>query len=699
MKSISVLPALTVAVLFSPLSQLYAAESDTDLETPQLSEVTVTGTREAQPRAQETATVGIIEGDEISETLPAHPSEIMERVPGVHVNVTGGEGHMTAIRQPITTSPMYLYLEDGIPTRSTGFFNHNALYEINLPQADRIEVTKGPSTALYGSDAIGGVINVQTQAPPLEQQSEITLEGGEYGWLRLLGSTGNTKGDNGWRGDLNLTQTDGWRDATDYDRYSATLRWDHFTDAGNALKNILAASKIDQQTAGSSRILKDDYENNPTVNYTPISYRKVEAVRLSSAYDAEKADSLFNVTPYVRYNTMELLPNWALNYDPTVYETKNYSLGALLKYRKDLQPMRTRLITGIDIDYSPGSYFEQRIDPVQEGRIYTSYTVEDTLYDYDVTFGALSPYVHGEFSPADKLRVTAGLRLDYMRYDYDNKIGVETTGRHRRPESIAVDYTHLSPKLGLSYLFTDTFNGFIAYRHAFRAPSQNQLFRQGQAENTVDLEPVKADNIETGIRGKFPRVLNYELSVYYMTKRDDILTYEHLDRTRETMNAGKTLHRGVEAGLHTPDNLPLIFSVSYSYNKHTYEDWKPSSTVDYSGNEMSSAPREIANTRLNYRSKLLQGANLELEWVRLGSYWMDDANTHKYPGHDVLNLRGNLALSKTFQLFARLMNLTDERYATSSAYKAAAPAFGRPEQFEYAPGMPRTLYAGIRSQF
>ncbi|MGD8941465.1 MAG: TonB-dependent receptor, partial [Gammaproteobacteria bacterium] len=296
-----------------------------------------------------------------------------------------------------------------------------------------------------------------------------------------------------------------------------------------------------------------------------------------------------------------------------------------------------------------------------------------------------------------KLRITAGLRMDYMRYDYDNNLSVENTGSHRRPESTTVDYNHLSPKLGMSYLFNDTINGFIAYRHAFRVPSQNQLFRQGRAENTVDLEPVKADNIETGIRGKFPHMLNYELSVYYLTKRDDILTYQHPDRTRETMNAGKTLHRGVELGLHTPTNKPLSFSVSYSYAKHTYEDWKPSDTVDYSGNEMSSAPREIANTRLHYRPKLLQSANLELEWVRLGSYWMDDANTHKYPGHDVLNLRGNLALNKTFQLFARLMNITDERYATSSAYKA--PAFGNPEQFEYAPGMPRTLYAGIRAQF
>jgi outer membrane receptor protein involved in Fe transport len=91
----------------------------------------------------------------------------MNQVPGVAVGVTNGEGHTTAIRQPFTTSPVYLFLEDGIPTRSTGFFNHNALYEIDIPQAGGIEVVRGPGSALYGSDAVAGVINVLTHNPTL----------------------------------------------------------------------------------------------------------------------------------------------------------------------------------------------------------------------------------------------------------------------------------------------------------------------------------------------------------------------------------------------------------------------------------------------------------------------------------------------------------------------------------------------------
>ena len=137
-------------------------------EVTRLPEVTVTGTREHEPLRETPAAVGIIPGETIRQDRPIHPNQIISQVPGAAVAVTNGEGHTTAIRQPFTTAPVYLFLEDGIPTRSTGFFNHNALYEINIPQSGGIEVTRGPGTALYGSDAIGGIVNVLTRVPPAE---------------------------------------------------------------------------------------------------------------------------------------------------------------------------------------------------------------------------------------------------------------------------------------------------------------------------------------------------------------------------------------------------------------------------------------------------------------------------------------------------------------------------------------------------
>ncbi len=71
-----------------------------------------------------------------------------------------------------------------MPIRPTGLFNHNALYEINIVQSDRVEVVKGPGSALYSSDAIGGVINSLTRPTPEERQIKTSYEYGSYGWKR-----------------------------------------------------------------------------------------------------------------------------------------------------------------------------------------------------------------------------------------------------------------------------------------------------------------------------------------------------------------------------------------------------------------------------------------------------------------------------------------------------------------------------------
>ncbi|MFY9180432.1 MAG: TonB-dependent receptor plug domain-containing protein, partial [Venatoribacter sp.] len=396
-------------------SQAMAAEIKLDA-------VTITGTREAQALSKTPQAISQISGEEIDATKAQHASQIMNQAAGVWVNVTGGEGHMTAIRQPISTSPVYLYLEDGIPTRSTGFFNHNALYEVNLPQADGVEITKGPGTALYGSDAIGGVINVQTKEPSYEPSAQISLEGGSYGWARALISASGSNDNDGLRADLNLTRTDGWRDGTSYDRQSATLRWDRNLSQSR-FKTVLTGTKVNQDTAGSSSLSLADYRHNPRNNLTPISYRKVSALRLSTAYDYEDGQRLYSVTPYLRDNSMEMIANWSLGYDPSIYKTSNQSFGVLAKVRQDFETLDSRIIIGLDVDYSPGDREEDAIATTKDaqGR-FVAYSIAGRSFDYDATFKAVSPYIHSEFSPTNALRVTAGLRFDYMAYDYSNNL-------------------------------------------------------------------------------------------------------------------------------------------------------------------------------------------------------------------------------------------------------------------------------------
>lgn len=651
--------------------------------------IVVSTTREVRRLAETAASVGVISADELEETRPAHPSEVLRRIPGVWVGTTGGEGHTTAIRLPKSTEPVYLFLEDGVPTRSTGFFNHNALYEVNVPQAGRVEVLKGPATALYGSDAIGGVIDVETRSPTIRPSAQGYLEGGQDGWSRALLSASGTRGDDGLRADLNLTRTDGWRDDTGYDRQSATLRWDRHLAGGGSLKTVLSASRIDQETAGASSLLREDYLGDRTVNYTPISIRNVRAVRFSSALTAPVGSTEISVTPYLRWNTMELLPNWALTYDPTIYETGHRSAGLLARASRDVASLRARLIAGFDADYSPGGREEVRIDAVRDGRIFTDYTRAETLYDYDVTYRAISPYLQLESAPIERLRLMAGLRYDLMSYDYVTHLDPVDTGRWRRPASTTVDFDRLSPKLGAAYEFGPVLATYANYVHGFRAPSEGQLFRQGSARNTVGLSPVRANSFEVGARGELAGRVGYTLAAYGMTVADDILSYIRPDGIRETQNAGETLHRGIEVGLGLALSEALRADLSYSLSKHTYEAWSPAEGVNYAGNEQEAAPQVLGNVRLAYEPPPLAGGVFAVEVSRVGSYWMDAENTHRYPGHNLVSLSANVPFGRRLELIGRMVNVTDTRFAENAVYTAA-----RGEEF--APGMPRSIYIGLQ---
>ncbi|MGE5547005.1 MAG: TonB-dependent receptor [Solirubrobacterales bacterium] len=659
----------------------------------QLQEVTVTGTREGELRSETPESISVLGRDTIEKVKPAHPSEIMGRVPGVAIMQTNGEGHVTGIRQPIGTAPVYSYLEDGIPTRATGFFNHNALYEVNLPQADSIEVIRGPGTALQGSDAIGGVVNVLTKAPSAKPEAQTTFEGGSYGWARFLGTASGTWDDLGARGDLNLTHSDGWRDATAYDRQTATVRADRMLSGDATLKAVFSATNIEQQTGAMTVLKYADYENNPTKNTTPIGFRTVKAVRGSLAWEKESGQTLTSVTPYFRWNEMDLLPVWQLSYDPVTTRSGHSSVGMLAKVRQDFEPWRTRLVSGVDLDYSPGFREEDRLATTKVGDIYKFYRDVGRVYDYDVTYMQASPYVHGETSPTDKLRLQSGVRLDIMRYDYDNKLSDTQAGSFRRPADDTRDYTHLSPSLGGTYAFTPALNAFANYKHSFRVPSESQLFRQGKNLDSIHLRPVKVDSYETGLRGPDKGDLSWEVSAFHMVKRNDILTFRD-NATPTQTNNGRTHHDGVEAAVGWKFLPEWKATVAGSYAKHTYEHWianTPGGNVDYSGKEIPNAPNLVGTLTLGWRPAAVENLAIEAEWSHLGSYEMNDANTSQYGGHDLFNLRSAWGFTDNLEVFGRVMNLFDKRWAT------AAQISGGVEQF--APGLPRTFFAGITAKF
>jgi iron complex outermembrane receptor protein len=688
------------ALGFRPVSRLVSvgafevARLDVALEASAvaLPDVVISTSRDEQLVSRTPLSIDVIGAAEIREARSHHPADIVNRSAGVYVSNFGGEGHATAIRQPITTKAVYAYLEDGVPTRSTGFFNHNALYEINLPQAGRIEVIKGPGSAVYGSDAVGGVINSFTRDPAAAPEAELFIEGGSGTYLRALGTASSTVGRHGFRADANVTSSNGWRERAPYDRQGGTLRWDVNLGSSARVKTIATLSHIDQPGDGGGDIDADDFASAPSRTYTQVAFRRVLAGRLSSELQLRRGGSTMGATIYTRYNELDLLPSWQLGFDPQVWESRHRSIGALTRLRRAVEPLRATVNAGVDVEYSPGSRRETRIIADRSGKVFTGYTEAEIQYDYDVSFWQAAPYAQADFALTDDIQVDAGLRFDNLGYDYENLLTPTDAGSHRRPASTSVSFARLTPKVGVAWEMQPGVTAFASYRAAFRAPSESQLFRQGRAESTVDLEPVKARSIEGGVRALIGGKATVEATVYSMRLRDDILTFLDPAGLRLTQNAGTTTHRGVEVGLGVAPLRGVRLDASMAYAKHTYDEWQPAAALDFSGNEMELAPRFFANARATFRPAFLGSGSVGIAWVRLGSYFMDPENTHEYGGHDLFNVNATLLVHGQLELVGRVTNIANRRYAETSSFTAQQGELFRP-------GAPRQLFIGAQYRF
>ncbi|MCY4045585.1 MAG: TonB-dependent receptor [Cellvibrionales bacterium] len=665
--------------------------------------VSVTGTREDKNTDALAESVEVLNQAIIENVNASHPSELINRSAGVHINNLGGEGHMTAIRQPITTRGVYLFLEDSVPIRPAGFFNHNALYEVNIPQSRQVEVVKGPGTALYGSEAIGGMINTLSQQPPKGLTTKINIEGGSFGWQRYLLSAGDSSEHHGIIVSGNFTQSDGYREASEYDRQSGNIRFDNHFD-NLSLKTLVTYTAVNQQ--GVSTLTEDDYKNNPKKNvyHGDTGFREVSAFQLSTEVTLDLSDKhQIRLIPFYRNNKTSMAPSWMITYDPNQRETEFQSYGLLTNYGWDISPT-TQWLMGVDIDVTPSRFEESAIVHTQEGEIYTGFTKDALNYDFDAEQHAISPYVRLEGQWIDNVILSVGLRYDYFAMDYTDNLDTEETTfnkqlnkpvTHYRPENQSLTFTQFSPKFGLVYQYADFHNLYMNYRHAFSTPSISKLFRSGSTVNSDKLKPIKADSIEFGLKGLMSPWLAYELALYHMEMTDDLVDVI-IDDNRNTVNAGETEHQGVELTLKGDITHELAYALAYSHTKQKYNRFSyrgGAGNVDVSNNNVAKAPESTGNLSLLYAPAAIDGLKLTAEWSHLGPYYVEETNLNTYEGHDIFNLRAAYQVNDMLGLYLKGHNMTDKRYST---YTSARPGT---DKITYRVGNPRSFAAGLRLAF
>lgn len=525
-------------------------------------------------------------------------------------------------------------------------------------------------------------MNVLSRAPSLDLQREIDFSIGPHDLYKLKGTISDTEGRHGYRLSVNGTTDGGYVSESGYDQQKVSFRHDYFGDR-DSFKTLFSHTNLNQETAGYIVGFKA-YENESLsrTNPNPEAYRDAKATRLSTEWERQLDDSsTFRLTPYLRHTEMEFLMHF-LPGQP-VEKNKHSSVGLLSAYTKELAGGH-KVILGTDFEYTEGSLSEVQFNPAP----FPGPFIPGVHYDYDVDATVIAPYAHTEWQILENTRLTAGLRYEYTKYDYTNNTNSRTFGtRYLRPDSDEDTFSNLSPKLGLVQALTEDTSAFINYARGNRAPQTTDLYRaQIQPTltgGTADSEQI--DSIEIGVR-KLGEGLQYEVTAYHMKKRDYFFT----DSSDQNVPDGKTEHTGLEIGMFYPFNEQFDIAASASFAKHEYDFDKANASIE-DGSYLVTAPRRMGNIRLGWNAT--QQTRAELEWVHMSDYYLNDANTFKYEGHDVFNLYVKHDVNSKLTVYGRVQNLFNTEYAERADYNANIP------DYRYFVGQKRYLHVGASYAF
>lgn len=717
----------TLEVSYIGYDKTLIAKPAPELEVPlspsagNLEQVVVTANREAALRTESPIAINKISATTISDTKPILIAELINKVPGVVMLNYNNEQHGMSIRQPMGTSAYFLYLEDGIPLRPMGIFNHNALIEMNVFGISNIEVVKGPASSLYGPEAVGGAINFITHRPTAMPTARLGVEADQWGYKRVQYAAGGAvaKKLGVYVSGFQAWQRNSWQASSDYDKSSLSVRMDYPLSARTNVTATFSGNEYYSEMAGSVDSLSfysRDYSTS-----TDFTYRKVHSqrTRLSLTHQWND-DNETVVTLAYRDNYIEQKPNYAIRWtsgSTTALGERNrnsfYSRVLLFQHTTRFNFLDASLLAGGSIDYSPTDYWAYQIDLAAQlrpdGKSVEKYSVvrerpDDYISDYRADLTNYALYSQFQINPIQRLKVTLGLRYDRMTFDYQNALD-GTSGKK--------SFEQVTPKVGATFDLLHDKGLYVNYSEGFTPPGLTSIFRKRPATQATgsrfyyELEPARFSNGEVGGWGAFfDNKLYVDAALYQMIGHSEQLNVRQPDNSTDYQSAGKTMHRGIEYGITYHPSSELSFRFGGTNAIHRFEEFEISTRAtdeirNVDGNDMPQSPRWIANSEVTFKPKRINGLRLALEWQRIGTWYEDQANNVRYDDRGFLGLKGvsylNLRVGYEiggFEVFSHVMNLTDELYA-NSATRGNAPI----DRTAYTPAAPRTFVVGVQYTF
>ncbi|MBL8298931.1 MAG: TonB-dependent receptor [Rhodanobacteraceae bacterium] len=650
------------------------------------------------------ASVSVVDLDEFG-VPPGNLGGVTVGVPGLLARERQNQAQDTQLsirgfgsRATFGVRGLRLYV-DGIPATMPD--GQGQIAHFPLFAGDRIEVLRGPFSALYGNSS-GGVVHWFTSDGAASLRGRMQALAGSYGSRGYAASLSGGGSDFGYHAAISRSDSDGFREHSAARREVATFTLRKLL--GEAGRLALHVNRFDspfaQDPLGLTRAEAQASPRAATSVARAYATRKsVRQDQLGVVYDhAISPQSSLRAMAYAGHREIEQflgVPRAAQN-APTsaggvVDLDASYAGG-------DLRWSWHRGGAGQPFGLSAGVAF----DTLRQQRRGFENFLGDTLgvrgalrRDERNTARNFDPYLQATWNMAERWSLLAGVRHSRVRYlsrdQYVTGLNPDDSG--------SADYTQTTPVAGLSFAPRADTRFYLSFGRGFETPTLNELgYRaDGAAGLAFDLLPARSRHGELGFKWR-AGAARVEAAVFRADTRDELAVARNLGGRSSFRNVGRARREGLELATSLPLGASWRWQLAYTRLAARFRDTFPicATAGCASPNQAVAAGTRIPGTvRDQFASRLdwYRGEwNAALQLVAVGDVKVNDSGSQRAPGYAISQLEfGRRWTSRAGAglAFARIDNLFDRRYIGSVIVNEGNARY-------YEPGPDRTLSVGVR---